>query len=365
MHGCSYKTFMNGKPHSFKGTEGVVMTSEVAMCTLEGRALTWWNGNTLTLKGDDIEAYSNRFHELVLMCPELVSTERKKFEKYIHGFPERIKGNITSSKPATLHDAIIMACELVEQSVQGRAARIGPHGKVDCRVRLQGAGNDFCRICDMFRVVVEIRHLQGQVSELHGNQQNDGARGRIVRISLPNGKILEVQRQRSQKRISRSLACIKEMRKKLVDIRGLFETSLRLFPDDMLGLPSCARDRFRIDMIPGAHASCLVSIRLSPTETVRIGKPALKELQWRRVFIRTKSLTMGTSCSVSSKKEVLLLSLWLFLEDSLTWDYHQFRVERDIRKTAFRLDTGTLSFTVMHLELARTHSNIHGLNEHV
>ncbi|GJR61251.1 putative reverse transcriptase domain-containing protein [Tanacetum coccineum] len=80
-----------------------------AVCTFEGRALTWWNGNvqtlglananqipwsnvkammtteycpateiqrmeqelwTLTLKGDDIEAYNNRFHELVLMCPE-------------------------------------------------------------------------------------------------------------------------------------------------------------------------------------------------------------------------------------------------------------------------------------------------------
>ncbi|GKE07834.1 hypothetical protein Tco_1411385 [Tanacetum coccineum] len=24
MHGCSYKTFTNGKPHSFNGTEGVV-----------------------------------------------------------------------------------------------------------------------------------------------------------------------------------------------------------------------------------------------------------------------------------------------------------------------------------------------------
>ncbi|GJR17411.1 hypothetical protein Tco_0965938 [Tanacetum coccineum] len=23
-HGCSYKTFMNGKPHSFKGTEGLL-----------------------------------------------------------------------------------------------------------------------------------------------------------------------------------------------------------------------------------------------------------------------------------------------------------------------------------------------------
>ncbi|GKF93051.1 hypothetical protein Tco_0279770, partial [Tanacetum coccineum] len=59
---------------------------------------------TLTLKGDDIESYSNRFYELVLMCPELVSTEKKKIEKYIRRFSERIKGNITSSKPTTLHE---------------------------------------------------------------------------------------------------------------------------------------------------------------------------------------------------------------------------------------------------------------------
>nr|GEZ94727.1 hypothetical protein [Tanacetum cinerariifolium] len=101
-----------------------------AASTFEGRALTWWNGNVHTLglvnaNRDDIEAYNNRFYELVLMCPELVSTEKKKIKKYIHGFPERIKGNITSSKPATLHDAINMARELVEQAVQGRAARIG------------------------------------------------------------------------------------------------------------------------------------------------------------------------------------------------------------------------------------------------
>ncbi|GKB39580.1 reverse transcriptase domain-containing protein [Tanacetum coccineum] len=138
------------------------------MCTFEGRALTWWNGNvqtlglananqipwsnvkammtteycpateiqrmeqelwTLTLKGDDIEAYNNRFHELALMCHELVPTEKKKIERYIRGFPERIKGNITSSKPATLHEAINMARELVEQAVQGRAARIGESNK--------------------------------------------------------------------------------------------------------------------------------------------------------------------------------------------------------------------------------------------
>ncbi|GKA17550.1 putative reverse transcriptase domain-containing protein, partial [Tanacetum coccineum] len=189
VHGCSHKTFMNGKPHTFNGTEGVVglrrwiekveQVFETCKCaeedkvmfaasTFEGRALTWWNGNvhtlglvnanhipwtefktmmtteycpateiqrmeqelwTLTLKGDDIEAYNNRFHELALMCPELVPTEKKKIERYTRGFPERIKGNITSSKPATLHDAINMARELVEQAVQGRATRIGESNK--------------------------------------------------------------------------------------------------------------------------------------------------------------------------------------------------------------------------------------------
>ncbi|GKF58564.1 hypothetical protein Tco_0172101 [Tanacetum coccineum] len=147
---------MNGKPHSFNGTEGVVglrrwikkveQVFETCKCavedkvmfavsTFEGRALTWWNGNVHTLgivnaNRDDIEAYNNRFHELVLMCPELVSTEKKNIKRYTRGFPERIKGNITSSKPATLHDAINMARELVEQAVvQGKTTRIGESNK--------------------------------------------------------------------------------------------------------------------------------------------------------------------------------------------------------------------------------------------
>nr|GEW76651.1 hypothetical protein [Tanacetum cinerariifolium] len=79
---------------------------------------------TLTLKGDDIEAYNNRFHELALMCPDLVPNEKKKIKRYTKGFPKRIKGNITSSRPTKLHDAINLARELVEQAVQGKAARI-------------------------------------------------------------------------------------------------------------------------------------------------------------------------------------------------------------------------------------------------
>ncbi|GKE20311.1 hypothetical protein Tco_1431823, partial [Tanacetum coccineum] len=70
VHGCSYKTFRNCQPHSFKGTEGVVGLTrwfekveqvfgiskcgeedkvKFAASTFEGHALTWWNGNVHTL----------------------------------------------------------------------------------------------------------------------------------------------------------------------------------------------------------------------------------------------------------------------------------------------------------------------------
>ncbi|GJS14166.1 putative reverse transcriptase domain-containing protein [Tanacetum coccineum] len=97
-----------------------------AMCTFEGRALTWMEQElwTLTLKGDDIEAYNNRFHELVLMCPELVSTEKKKIEKYIRGFLEGIKGkNVNTSKLRLCMMQSHGVRELIEGSIEVAAQK--------------------------------------------------------------------------------------------------------------------------------------------------------------------------------------------------------------------------------------------------
>ncbi|GKC19818.1 putative reverse transcriptase domain-containing protein [Tanacetum coccineum] len=63
------------------------------------------------------------------MCPELMTLENKETERYIQGLPERIKENVTSSKPTNLHDVINMARELVEQAIQAKSTRIREYKK--------------------------------------------------------------------------------------------------------------------------------------------------------------------------------------------------------------------------------------------
>nr|GEX67447.1 retrotransposon protein, putative, Ty3-gypsy subclass [Tanacetum cinerariifolium] len=111
-----------------------------ATATLQGRALTWWNSQVATLglnvaigksQGDmkkmileefylgeevqrmedemkslklrdtNIAAYTQRFNELVLLCPKAVPTKKKKVEAYIKGLPENIKGETTSERGHT------------------------------------------------------------------------------------------------------------------------------------------------------------------------------------------------------------------------------------------------------------------------
>ncbi|GJW85168.1 putative reverse transcriptase domain-containing protein [Tanacetum coccineum] len=127
-----------------------------ATATLHGRALTWWNSQVATLGREvangkpwakvkqmlidefcpieevqrledelrhlklrdmNIAAYTERFNELALLCPDDVPTEKKKVELYIKGLPEIIKGETTSSRPATLNKAVRMAHALMEQKI--------------------------------------------------------------------------------------------------------------------------------------------------------------------------------------------------------------------------------------------------------
>nr|GEW73113.1 hypothetical protein [Tanacetum cinerariifolium] len=79
-----------------------------------------WN---LRVKEMDISSDTTRFNELMILCPGMVPMERKKVEAYIRGLSENIKGEVTSSEPATLNKAVRMAHTLMEQKVKAMAER--------------------------------------------------------------------------------------------------------------------------------------------------------------------------------------------------------------------------------------------------
>ncbi|GJV28572.1 putative nucleotidyltransferase, ribonuclease H [Tanacetum coccineum] len=141
---CNYKEFRAVMHENFREGDRVKFASS----TLLDGALTWWNVYVrsvtldtahatpwsdfkamfirkycprnevkqmenelwnLKVKGTNLTAYNQRFQELILLCPEMVPNADRLLERYIEGLPLSIKGNVTSSKPVDLHEAIEMA----------------------------------------------------------------------------------------------------------------------------------------------------------------------------------------------------------------------------------------------------------------
>ncbi|GJS05286.1 hypothetical protein Tco_0321794 [Tanacetum coccineum] len=149
--GCTYKEFLNCQPLNFKRTKGAVglahwfekMESvfhisncvvecqvKYATCTLLGGALTWWNSYkletelwNLTVKGTDVESYTQHFQELVLLCSRMVLDESDKVERYVGGLPDSIQWSVMESKPKILQEAIELERSLMDQKVRAYAAR--------------------------------------------------------------------------------------------------------------------------------------------------------------------------------------------------------------------------------------------------
>nr|GFD13443.1 hypothetical protein [Tanacetum cinerariifolium] len=69
----------------------------------------------------DIDGYTNRFHELALLCLRMVEPEAVKVEQYIQGLTKSICGDVTSSQPATINDAVRLAYQLVGQLIKDKA----------------------------------------------------------------------------------------------------------------------------------------------------------------------------------------------------------------------------------------------------
>ncbi|GJZ00558.1 putative reverse transcriptase domain-containing protein, partial [Tanacetum coccineum] len=102
---CTFTGFIKYNPIVFREGKKVKFTA----ATLQGPALTWWNSKVATI-GLEIS-----FNELALMCPRMVEPESVKVDAYIRGLSENIKGEVTSSRPTNLNEAVRMAHKLMEQ----------------------------------------------------------------------------------------------------------------------------------------------------------------------------------------------------------------------------------------------------------
>ncbi|GJW31466.1 putative reverse transcriptase domain-containing protein [Tanacetum coccineum] len=134
---CTFSSFMKCGPTQFHGKEGAIelcrwfekiectfgisecaernkvkfaaATLQEEFCPEEEISRMKDELRHLRLKDNDIAAYTNQFNELVLLCPDVVPTTKKKIGQYIKGLPSYINSETYSSKPTTLNEAVRMA----------------------------------------------------------------------------------------------------------------------------------------------------------------------------------------------------------------------------------------------------------------
>ncbi|GKA36567.1 putative reverse transcriptase domain-containing protein [Tanacetum coccineum] len=121
---CTFSRFMKCNPDNFRSTEGAVklrrwfekteMTFGISGVQLQRMENELWN---LKVKEYNMVAYTQRFNELALMCPRMVEPESAKIDAYIRALSDNIKGEVTSSKPTNLNEAMRMAHKLCRNKV--------------------------------------------------------------------------------------------------------------------------------------------------------------------------------------------------------------------------------------------------------
>ncbi|GJT59856.1 putative reverse transcriptase domain-containing protein [Tanacetum coccineum] len=139
---------------------------------------------------------------------------------------------------------------------------------------------------------------------------------KVVRIPLPDGKVLRVlgERPEEKARLVMSAKASDKKQEEIVVVRDFPE----VFPDDLSGLPPLWEIKFQIELILGAVPIAKSPYHLAPSE--------LKELSGQLKELQDK----------------------VFLKIDLRSGYHQLRVHEDnIPKTAFRTRYGHFKFTVM------------------
>ncbi|GJU72499.1 reverse transcriptase domain-containing protein [Tanacetum coccineum] len=121
----NYKEFIRCQPFYFNGTEEAVglirwfkQTESVFSANVPRKTKKMEDEfYNLTVKGNNLKTCIRKFQELVVLCPNMVPNTEKLMEVFIGGLPRSIEGNVTSSKPQTLEEAITISQRLMYQDL--------------------------------------------------------------------------------------------------------------------------------------------------------------------------------------------------------------------------------------------------------
>ncbi|GJZ05611.1 putative reverse transcriptase domain-containing protein [Tanacetum coccineum] len=288
---CSYKEFMSCQPFNFK--------VKFATGTLTEEALSWWNSfaqpigieeaykitwsefkkllikkycprtevkkiedefYNLTVKGNALKTYVRRFQELAVLCPTMVPNSEKLMEVFIGGLPRSIKGNVTASKPQTLEEAITITQRLMDQCQT--CNKVG-HQTRNCKNKGLATGSNLQPVSVTCHACGEKEHYRNQCSKANNNAHGREYMQRDNNIHQDlNVVTAQVMEKKSYERRLEDIPVVREF--------------LKVFPEDLPGLPLVRQVKFQIDLILGATPVARAPYRLAPLKNAGNIKPTTR-----------------------------------------------------------------------------------------
>nr|GEX33357.1 hypothetical protein [Tanacetum cinerariifolium] len=318
VQGCSYKTFMNCKPHFFNRTEGVVGLKRWRQDTARAYAAVPTEGRGYV--GNLPRCNRCNSHRNGQCPPKCRKCQRSGHQEKDCRF--RVPGRNQQNEGARARAYVVVENPQQILNVVAGTFLLNDHYAYilfDSGAKKSFVSSAFTPFIDFTPTYLNTSY-EVELADGKAVSTNTVLRGctlamydhhcyeKIVRIPLPNGEILEVQGERPEKDPG-SLACIKADEKKLDDIR-VVQDFPEIFP--------------------------------APSKMSELSNQ-LKELQ-EKGFIRPSHSPWGAPVLFVKKKD----GACCFSKIDLHSGYHQLRVrEEDIPKTAFRTRYGHFEFTVM------------------
>nr|GEU87735.1 putative reverse transcriptase domain-containing protein [Tanacetum cinerariifolium] len=296
--------------------------------TLTDDALSWWNAYTQPMGIEQANnttwtelkrllrnKYCPQNEELAVLCPNMVPNTEKLMEVFIGGLPQSIKGTVTASKPKTLEEAINIAQRLIDHIIKrcsiqgtsdhkrkfddGRSSNNNnnnyPNNHVNNyqnnRNKYSNRNNDYhqqqnrrpktfrsyaatpiensgytrnhpmCKKCTL--------HHTGPCTVKCNAYNKVGADKSFVSMSLASMlNILPITLDTTYdiEMANENLVVIEKKSKKGLEDIPVVREFLKVFLEELPGLPLVYQVEFQIELVPGAAPVASAPYRLAPSE---------------------------------------------------------------------------------------------------